>query len=38
MIPINDIRAWSNIVPWVNDEQIEHYSLFADTGRSWCGI
>ena len=23
MIPINDIRAWSNIVPWVNDEQIE---------------
>jgi|GEM_PF-6432831 len=23
MIPINDIRAWSNVVPWVNDEQIE---------------
>jgi predicted nucleotidyltransferase component of viral defense system len=23
MIPISDIRAWSNIVPWVNDEQIE---------------
>ncbi|HMT66113.1 MAG TPA: nucleotidyl transferase AbiEii/AbiGii toxin family protein, partial [Bacteroidales bacterium] len=23
MIPITDIRAWSNIVPWVNDEQIE---------------
>lgn len=23
MIPINDIRAWSNNVPWVNDEQIE---------------
>lgn len=23
MIPINEIRAWSNLVPWVNDEQIE---------------
>lgn len=23
MIPINEIRAWSNIVPWINDEQIE---------------
>ncbi len=23
MIPINEIRAWSNVVPWVNDEQIE---------------
>ena len=23
MIPINDIRAWSNVVPWVNDAQIE---------------
>ncbi len=23
MIPITEIRAWSNIVPWVNDEQIE---------------
>ena len=23
MIPTNDIRAWSNVVPWVSDEQIE---------------
>jgi len=23
MIPINEIRAWSNVVPWINDEQIE---------------
>ena len=23
MIPISDIRAWSNVVPWINDEQIE---------------
>jgi predicted nucleotidyltransferase component of viral defense system len=23
MIPTNEIRAWSNVVPWVNDEQIE---------------
>jgi predicted nucleotidyltransferase component of viral defense system len=23
MIPITEIRAWSNVVPWVNDEQIE---------------
>jgi len=23
MIPINDIKAWSNIAPWINDEQIE---------------
>jgi predicted nucleotidyltransferase component of viral defense system len=23
MIPINEIRAWSNLVPWINDEQIE---------------
>ena len=23
MIPITDIRAWGNVVPWKNDEQIE---------------
>ena len=23
MIPVSDIRAWSNVVPWVNEEQIE---------------
>lgn len=23
MIPVSEIRAWSNMVPWVNDEQIE---------------
>lgn len=23
MIPVNEIRAWSNVVPWITDEQIE---------------
>ena len=23
MIPISDIRAWSNVVPWISNEQIE---------------
>lgn len=23
MIPITDIRAWGNVVPWKNDEQVE---------------
>lgn len=23
MIPISNIRAWGNVVPWINDEQIE---------------
>jgi predicted nucleotidyltransferase component of viral defense system len=23
MIPTNEIRAWSNVVPWITDEQIE---------------
>lgn len=23
MIPLSDIRAWGNIVPWINDEQVE---------------
>lgn len=23
MIPINEIRAWSNVAPWINDEQVE---------------
>ena len=23
MIPVSDIRAWSNVAPWVNEEQIE---------------
>jgi predicted nucleotidyltransferase component of viral defense system len=23
MIPANEIRAWSNVVPWITDEQIE---------------
>jgi len=23
MIPISDIRAWNNVVPWINNEQIE---------------
>ena len=23
MIPVSEIRAWSNMVPWINDEQIE---------------
>lgn len=23
MIPINEIKAWSNVVPWITDEQIE---------------
>jgi predicted nucleotidyltransferase component of viral defense system len=23
MIPLSDIRAWGNVAPWINDEQIE---------------
>jgi hypothetical protein len=23
MIPITDIRAWGNVVPWKNEEQVE---------------
>lgn len=23
MIPASEIRAWSNVVPWITDEQIE---------------
>ena len=23
MIPISDIRAWNNVVPWITNEQIE---------------
>ena len=23
MIPLTDIRAWGNVVPWKNDEQVE---------------
>ncbi len=23
MIPANEIKAWSNIVPWITDEQVE---------------
>ncbi len=23
MIPITDIRAWGNVIPWKNDEQVE---------------
>jgi predicted nucleotidyltransferase component of viral defense system len=23
MIPSNEIKAWSNVVPWITDEQIE---------------
>jgi len=23
MIPLSDIRSWGNVVPWINDEQVE---------------
>ena len=32
MIPITDIRAWGNVVPWKNVEQVEQDLVQKDAG------